>query len=489
VRAAGHERDTVVAVLADHGEGLGEHGETGHGILLYESTLRVPMLLAGPGVPEGHVVDEAVGTIDLAPTLLQLLGRETPDLPGRDLRPALAGKRLSAEGLYSEALFGRLNCRWSSLRSLRDGEWKLVLGSEPELFDLSSDPGETRNRAGDERERLERLRRTLGAAVASMAPGGDTARPVALSPEQEERLRSLGYAAGGGGGGVLDEPGLPDPRRLVGLYERLESLQTATGPAIAPAIREIATILEKDPGSPFAHFVMASVAYRGGQLELAEKAFERTLALDADRPVIRQYYGQLLRDLGRLEDSERELRIAAEQAPAYDLVTRVNLAETLTARASYDEARKVLSDVLAREPAHEKARQAMGRLLVASGRPREALPYLEGAAERDDLDALLDVSTAYLAVPEYERAAEAAARVLDRNPGHPRALALLGHALVMQGRRAEGLGFLERALAIGPRRAEVWRSLADAFAAADEKKIAERCRREAATRSSRPPPG
>ena len=136
---------------------------------------------------------------------------------------------------YAEALFGRLNCRWASLRSVREGDWKLVEGAVPELFQLSVDPGETRNRADEEPERRERLRRTLRAAVASMAPAGDVARPVALSAEQEERLRSLGYAAGGGGGGRLDEPGLPDPRRLVPLYERLEALQSATGPAIAPA--------------------------------------------------------------------------------------------------------------------------------------------------------------------------------------------------------------------------------------------------------------
>ncbi len=478
LRAAGRERDTVVAVVADHGEGLGEHGEAGHGILLYQSTLHVPFLLAGPGVPEGRVVEEPVGTLDVAPTLLRLLGREAPDLPGRDLRPALAGKRLSAEGIYAEALFGRLNCRWSSLRSLREGEWKLVEGAEPELFDLSVDPGETTNRAAAEPERRERLHRTLRAAVVSMAPGGDVARPVALTAEQEERLRSLGYAAGGGGGGSLDEPGLPDPRRLVSLYERLEALQSATGPAIAPAIREVASVLSQDPGSPFAHFVMAAVAWRGGQLDLAEKAFERTLALDPDRPVIRQYYGQLLRDRGRLEESERELRIAAEQAPSFDYMTRVNLAETLIARANTEEAQGILEDVLAREPNHEKARGAMGRLLLTRGRAREALPYLEGAAERGNVDSLLDLAAAYLAASDPVRAAEAAAHALEKSPGHPRALGLLGHALVLQGQRPEGLALLERALAIGPRRAEVWQALAAAFDAAGDARNAARCRRE-----------
>jgi Tfp pilus assembly protein PilF len=313
-----------------------------------------------------------------------------------------------------------------------------------------------------------------------MAPGGDVARPVALSAEQEERLRSLGYAAGGGGGGSLDEPGLPDPRRLVAFYERLESLQSATGPAIAPAIREIASILAQDPGSPFAHFVMAAVAWRGGQLELAERAFRRTLELDPDRPVIRQYYGQLLREEGRLAESERELRIAAEQAPAYDHVTRVNLAETLTARADFEAAREILDGVLAREPAHEEARAAMGRLLLRSGRAREALTYLEGAAEGGSVDTLLDLAGAYLALPDPARAAEAAAHALYRHPGHPRALGILGHALVLQGQRAEGVALLDRALSIGPRRADVWQALAAAFDAAGETKSADRCRRETA---------
>src|SRR4029453_13163611 len=91
LRDAGLERRTLVAVLSDHGEGLGEHGESTHGLLLYESTLRVPFVLAGPGVPEGRVVSERVGTIDALPTLLGLLGLQAPEsLPGRDLRPALA---------------------------------------------------------------------------------------------------------------------------------------------------------------------------------------------------------------------------------------------------------------------------------------------------------------------------------------------------------------------------------------------------------------
>src|SRR5207237_9646079 len=151
-------------------EPLGEPGEAAHGILVYQPTLHVPFFLAGPGVAAGLVVTPRVSLVDVTPTLLALLGVEAPPgLPGRDLRPALAGRRLPAQPLYAESLFGRLNCRWSSLRVWVSEDWKLVEGAEPELFDLASDPGERDDRAGREPERLARMRSELRAGVHAVA--------------------------------------------------------------------------------------------------------------------------------------------------------------------------------------------------------------------------------------------------------------------------------------------------------------------------------
>ncbi len=225
---------------------------------------------------------------------------------------------------------------------------------------------------------------------------------------------------------------------------------------------------------------MAAVAYRGGELGLAEKAFQRTLDLDPDRPVIRQYYGGLLRDMGRLQESERQLRIAATQAPETDFMTRINLAETLTALGKNDEAEQVLRRILESEPHHDRAKATLGRVLVAEGRASEAVPYLEAAAQGKEPGPLLELAGAYLRLGDAAKAGDAAGRALTRSPGHPWALALAGHALVLEGRREEGLVLLQRALAIGPRRAEVWRALGAAFAAAGDTRSAERCRVESA---------
>ncbi|HWX24082.1 MAG TPA: sulfatase, partial [Vicinamibacteria bacterium] len=158
LKATGQEKNTAVVVMADHGESLGDHDEQTHAILIYESTLHIPLIFAGRGVPRGRVVSDRVGTVDVLPTVLGLLGVPAPDgLSGRDLRPALEGHSLRPQPLYAESLFGRLNCRWSSLRALTLEDWKLIQGGGTEVFDLAHDPQETRDLSAAEPERAQRL--------------------------------------------------------------------------------------------------------------------------------------------------------------------------------------------------------------------------------------------------------------------------------------------------------------------------------------------
>ena len=482
LRRTGREQDTIVAVLSDHGESLGEHGERTHAIFIYEATTRVPWVLAGPGVGTGRVVPARVGTVDVVPTLLGLLGQDVPaDLPGRDLRPALRGERLPATPYYAESLFARLNCRWSALRGWTSDEWKLVVGTAPELYDLADDPTEASNRAADQPERLKRLQSALAAAMAKMAPSGDSARPVALAPEQEEKLRSLGYVGGGGGGGAgaLDQPGLPDPRTHIHLYEKLQAVVAAPPSAIEPAIGDAVAVVSEDPENPFAHFTLASLAYRGGQLAVAERAFRRSLELDPDRSGTRQYYGTLLFEMGRFSESEKQLRIAFEQTAANDYKTRLALAETLIALNKFDEAQSLIDAVLAKAPAYLEGQRALGRLLVAKGQTREAIPHLERAAEGPDVDPLLELAEAYVAIGDAPKARATADKALERSPGHPWALAISGRALLLAGQREPGLAALRESLAARPRRTEVWLSLARGFDAAGDPARAQECRRQA----------
>jgi arylsulfatase A-like enzyme/Tfp pilus assembly protein PilF len=480
LKAAGRERDTLVVAMADHGESLGDHNEQTHAILIYGAVLHIPLILAGPGVPAGRVVEARVGAVDVLPTVLHLLGASVPDgLAGRDLTPAFEGRRVSAQPLYAESLFGRLNCRWSSLRAVTLEDWKLIQGAESELYNLADDPHEARDRSADDPERAAKLRTLLAVALQKMAPGGDSARTASISSEQEERLRSLGYTAGSGGSGSLDQPDLPDPRTHVRLYERVQALTLASGPAADRAIGELIAITGADPGNPHAHYTLGNMAYRHGRLGLAEKALARTMELDPDRPGMRLTYGHLLRDLGRLTQSEHQLRIAVEQTTADDVRTRASLAETLIAEGKLDETESMLRAAQALEPNHLDVLRALGLLRVKQGRAAEGIPYLEKAGAGRDPEPWIEVARVRLDQGDPLAALSAVQQALSRNPGHPWALAVDGHALVLSGRRAEGLETLRRAVVAGPRRPEVWLSLAQAFEAAGDARQAAACRRDA----------
>lgn len=477
---SGLDENTVVVVLADHGEGLGDHHELTHAVLIYQSTMRVPFIVTGPGVPHGRVVNDRAATIDVLPTIMHLLGFDIDrTLPGRDLRPLMDGKSLSGDPSYGESLFGRLNCHWASLRGWVNGDWKLIVGAAPELYNLRQDPDEQRDLATVDPARVRQMSSELQRAMRRLAPGGDRAQVNPVTAEQEQRLRSLGYAAGSGGSGSLDDPDLPDPRTRVQFYDRLQAAQVATGPGLAKAFEDVETITRLDPNNPFAFGTLASMAYRHGSLAVAARAFTRTLELDPDRPGVRQNYGKLLRELGRNDESERELRIALAQTTEDDSRTRVNLASTLIATRKTAEAESVIDAVLRREPKNPLALGAKGELLLAQGRPKDALPYFEQATKGSDPEPFIELARAALVAGDAAKAREAATEALRRSNGHPWAMAVLGHALALEGQPGPAAEYLQRALAIGPRRPAVWESLAEGFEALGNAALAARCRREA----------
>jgi arylsulfatase A-like enzyme/Flp pilus assembly protein TadD len=479
LHASRHDTDTVVVLLADHGEGLGDHQELMHAVLVYQSTMRVPLMVSGPGVPRGVIVRSRAATIDVLPTAMGLLGFGVdPTLVGRDLRPLMAAHAVSDDPLYGESLFGRLNCHWASLRSWVKDDWKLIVGSQPELYNLAQDPQEGHDLARAEPERVKRMIDELQRALQRIAPAGDRARPNPVTAEQEERLRSLGYTAGSGGGGPLDDPSLPDPRTHVVLYDRLQAATAAQGPELARAFDAVREITRIDPDNPFALGTLASMEYRYGSLVEAGRAFVRTLELDPDRPGIRQNYGKLLRELERYSESEHELRIALAQTTEDDTRTRVNLAETLVALKKTAEAETLLSAVLTREPKNPEALGAKGRLLLAEGRVSEALGPLEQATAMAEPEPFIELAGAYLRANRVSSARDAATEALRRSPGHPWALALLGRTLILDGQGPQGLEYLQRAVEIRPRRPAVWADLAAGFEAAGQTNMAAQCRRE-----------
>jgi Tfp pilus assembly protein PilF len=184
---------TVVVLTADHGESLGDHGEQDHGLFLYDATLKVPLVIAAPGL-QPRVVAEQVRHIDLAPTIAELAGAGGPSTPvdGVSLVSLLkGGSRPEVPPSIGEAWYSRYHFGWSELKSIRVGEWKYVAAPKPELYDLRVDKGETRNLAAERAAVAGRLAADLERVTRQFtAPVQRAEQP---DPETVKRLQALGY--------------------------------------------------------------------------------------------------------------------------------------------------------------------------------------------------------------------------------------------------------------------------------------------------------
>lgn len=184
---------TALVLTSDHGEALGAHGEEDHGYFIYDATLHVPLIVTAPGLSPRVVADQ-VRSIDIAPTIASLAGvADGPPMDGESLRPLLEGQtRPDAPLSLAESWYPRLHFGWSELRSARVGEWKFIAAPKPELYDLRTDPGETRNVVQDRPQVAARLAADLENVSSGFAA---TSARTAAQPDKAtvERLQALGY--------------------------------------------------------------------------------------------------------------------------------------------------------------------------------------------------------------------------------------------------------------------------------------------------------
>jgi hypothetical protein len=266
--------NTIIAVLSDHGESFSEHGEYAHGVFLYDTTLRIPFLIAGPGVPTNLRVKQQARTIDLLPTLLDLLGgKASPDVQGASLKPAFTGKEVAA-GSYSETMFPKLNLGWAELRSIRTQRWKYIRAPRPELYDLLQDPGEASNVAASHPVEVKQLEAQLSAVTGS----GDSEKvePSAVDSRTLQQLRSLGYLGGSNQQSYVLEGKGVDPK------DRLEVQQLLFQGIYSdlPVARRIALLREavaKDPTNPALYSNLGDLYTRSARPREARELYQSAL--------------------------------------------------------------------------------------------------------------------------------------------------------------------------------------------------------------------
>jgi arylsulfatase A-like enzyme/Flp pilus assembly protein TadD len=446
------DRATIV-LLADHGEGLGDHGEQEHGLFLYDETTRVPLMVKLPGQRAGRRVAAPVQHIDVAPTLLALAGIAQPaDLHGRNLRPLLDGTGTIPEaGIYAEALESRYHFGWSELHSLTDERYRFIRAPRDELYDLKADPKETASLA-DERPQIHQAMR---GALDQIVAGAPLTSPTTVSEADRQRLAALGYV-GTGSSTSLETPAdrLPDPKDKRDVLEKYVRAQELAGDLkFGEAVRVYRSILATDPEMLDVWMQLAQANVRLGRAADAVDAYRRVIAQNPkDVGSLLGAGGELLR-MGRLDEAQKygELAVDVAPAPAHEL-----LAKIAVQRKDADAARREARLTEQADPTLPMTDIVEGMLLYNAGHYAECLPHYAAAQKMlsqrtlqlPDIDYYIGDSLARLErYPEAERFLKAEVAIFPFNTRARASLAMLYRAT---GRDAESEHAIAELLRVSP---------------------------------------
>jgi choline-sulfatase len=322
-----YERATIV-LLADHGEGLGDHGEQEHGLFLYQETTRVPLIVKLPGRHPARRVAAPVQQIDVAPTILDFAGApRRAELRGRSLRPLLEGTGTLPEvSIYSEALYSRYHFGWSELYGLTDSRYHFIRAPRDELYDLQRDPGESASIAGQRPQ----VRQAMRGALESLVSGSPIAAPAQVDEQDRQRLAALGYV-GTGSAAPLSTPGdsLPDPKDKIEVLEKYRRAADLAGAyKFEEATNLYRELLAADPEMTDVWLQLAEVYVRQGLTADAVRAYQEVIKRSPkDAGSLLGAASGLLR-LGQLEDARKhaELAVTVTPAAAHELLAKIALA-------------------------------------------------------------------------------------------------------------------------------------------------------------------
>jgi tetratricopeptide (TPR) repeat protein len=410
----------MVIAVADHGEGLRDHGDHAHGVFLYDETARVPLIVDLPGFVQGaRRVPAVVRTIDIMPTILDVLRLPPrPGAPGTSLWP-LMDAQVKDLGLaaFSEAAMPLLQFGWSPLASLRKGKWKYVEAPKPELYDMQADPREKKNLAGTDTGAAGSLRGELQEIVREAARSAYGSESAGTGAEEAAKLRSLGYASARGSGReiltsnpeILMEGGtrgLPDPKDRVEMLERINKVYLAFGAGDFPATVSMArAILQTDPDNDNVREYLADSFRSMQRFDDALSEYGRLLAKNPENVDALLNVGWVQMNLGRMD----EARVAMEKALAIHpghTYALASLGDLAFVQGDFGKAVEYYRKVLLQRPNHVQSIMAMAKIFERNNKLHEAEVFYKRVTEINpkNIDAWLSLGWLQFNAKEYDDA-------------------------------------------------------------------------------------
>jgi choline-sulfatase len=408
---------TLVAVLSDHGESLGEHGEYSHGVFLYDSTLRIAYLLSGPGVPRGLRVKQQARTIDLLPTILELTGIPAPaGIEGASLAPLFRGKDAGTNISYAETLFPKINLGWAELRAIRTNQWKYIRAPKPELYDLSQDPAESHNVLAEHPSEVRMLEAHL--AAASHSGNSEKVETTSMDERTLEQLKSLGYTSGFASTSYSLNGQGADPKDRVAILKLMQAAEQPQSGLSAPRrIEVLQQAIRLDPSNPLLYQSLGVRLEKSGRYDEAIKLYRTALQSGINNGRLHSRLGDLLVRAGKKAEAIPEYEQSARMNPD-DVGSQVNLASAYLEQGRLADAERVLKAIIAIDPSNAAAQNGLGILAIQRQDGTAARGYFEKAVELDPdlVEAQLNLGLLYKLAGDRVRARASFAQFLARAP-------------------------------------------------------------------------
>jgi arylsulfatase A-like enzyme/Tfp pilus assembly protein PilF len=378
---------TVIAVMADHGEAFGEHGEKHHGIFLYDETIHVPLLIKPPNSTEGVSVSAKVGLVDVAPTILEIAQLPVPrSMQGNSLlsmmNPARAGEGdhvvAPERPVYSESGYGELSFGWSKLQAWRTSKYLYVEAPDRELYDLSTDPQAKHNLAATAKAVTE----TSAAKLKDFYSKTEgNARPSAqLDVDQSESLHALGYLTSSKSAiPDREKSSKVDPKQKIAtanlLYEALVAMEQDN---FAEAVPRLEEVLQQEPNTPIALLQLGRAYMSLKEYQKAVAPLQSLVEKKPDDAFGRYELGCALVKTGQWDAALPHFEAAVSQLTSSSMM-HFYLALVYQRTSRISEAAKEFQSAVRLDPDNFAANLLLGRILLMQQKAPDALPYLRKA--------------------------------------------------------------------------------------------------------------
>ena len=454
LRGKGRLEKTVVVVVGDHGESLGEHQESAHGFFIYDATVSVPLIIRIPSAElRGKKIAAQVQNIDIMPTLCELLGLPVPKaVQGQSLLGLIAGRQPKQERMaYSESYYPRYHYGWSELKGLRTSRYKFIKAPRPELYDLVLDPRERDNLFGRNSSLAEEFARQLETLEKKASRKGTGEKgPQQLDDDTREKLMALGYIGGFTSEAKLNRSGvLGDPKDKIILYNKIKMAEGASSDReYDDALARLDEVIREDPGIMEARQVRANIYLQLDRPEEAAEECKEALKIDPEYNAAIFTLALAYKRLKRYDEAIAGFDRALQLDPR-DPKPHVNLGQIYLETNDLDRAISSFEQAISIDPEHSSlAHNSLGAAFLEKkmlGRAEQEI--LKALEMRPRLpDAHYNLGLLYEEKGDIARAIEEYKKEIEIHPAAHPAHFNLALLYGKTGRLREGVQELQRAI-------------------------------------------